>query len=319
MSNDSSPLEQDDCAAPVSLPPAEVKRYSPTRDPDSEQDIARYVEYESRERVEHAELIKTEYIAGEPYEVWDVVTEGDRWWVITNITNLYSQRHFPSLDYTLSFHVGLMMRMASRPSQIDARDPHPLDDVFRRLEQVSDALDRAIEVHDYQAIGMQLRECLLSMLPAMRGALGLSQEGPKAADFKAWSDVLVGNAHAGGSLKELRSFLKGTCEKTWNLVNWVTHYRNAGEVEASIAYQACGTLAGHISQSLAAAKKRERSVCPSCGSYNIRSHYDVRIAADDKTYYTCGLCTWNTHPDGDGRTFETSALDLLRSNRENGS
>jgi hypothetical protein len=45
---------------------------------------------------------------------WDVHTTGDRYWVITNPTNLYSQQLFPSMDYTLSFHVGVTARMVAR-------------------------------------------------------------------------------------------------------------------------------------------------------------------------------------------------------------
>ena len=98
------------------VPAEELRRYSPKRDPHSEADIARYVETEARgELVKHVEKIKEELVAGEAYEIWDVVTDKDRWWVITNLTNLYSQRHFPSLDYTISFHIGLMLRIASRP------------------------------------------------------------------------------------------------------------------------------------------------------------------------------------------------------------
>lgn len=33
-----------------------------------------------------------------------------RWWVITNPTNLYSHYEFPSADYTLSFHIGVVAR-----------------------------------------------------------------------------------------------------------------------------------------------------------------------------------------------------------------
>ena len=304
--------QQEDCTPPIAIPPEVIKRYSATRDPDSEQDIARYVEYESREHVQHVELIKTEYIAGDQYKIWDVTTNDDRWWVITNITNLYSQRIFPSLDYTISFHVGLMMRMASRPSQIDARQPHLLDSAFRQLDQVSDALDRASEVQEYQAIGMQLRECLLSMVHTFKIIANLEGEGPKQADFKAWADLAIGAAYAGGRRKELRSLLKAVAEKTWSYVNWLTHYREAGKLEAAIAYQECGTFAGHIAQTVDAAKNTIKDSCPNCGSNKVRSHYDVRIDRENKTYLTCGVCPWNTHPDGEERSFETSALELLQ-------
>src|SRR6266849_6108298 len=104
----------DECVHSHPVPPSELARYSVDRDADSEQDIARYVEIEaSGEKVQHVEKVKREIVLGDAYDVWDVTTDKDRWWVITNLTNLYSQRHFPSLDYTISFHVGLMMRLRS--------------------------------------------------------------------------------------------------------------------------------------------------------------------------------------------------------------
>src|SRR3546814_1175773 len=66
------------------------------------------------EFVQHAEKIKTERVMGTDYSVWDVHTNLNRWWVITNPTNLYSQVLMPSLDYTLSFHIGLMARVQAR-------------------------------------------------------------------------------------------------------------------------------------------------------------------------------------------------------------
>ena len=99
-----------DCTFPPDhpLPPDQLGRYSPDRDYYAEKDIADYVMMELHdETVQNVERVKAEYVMGTPYEIWDVTTDKDRWWVITNSTNLYSQRHFPSLDYTLSFHVGL--------------------------------------------------------------------------------------------------------------------------------------------------------------------------------------------------------------------
>lgn len=63
---------------------------------------------------------------GDPYEMWDVTTDQDRWWVITNPTNLYSQQHFPSLDYTLSFHIGLMARVVAARARPIGTTRHPL-------------------------------------------------------------------------------------------------------------------------------------------------------------------------------------------------
>src|SRR5205814_5612646 len=155
-------IESDGCTLPPDhpLPPDQLGRYSPVRDFYAENDIAEYVVSQARdETVQNVEHVKTEYVLGSPYEIWDVATEKDRWWVITNPTNLYSQRHFPSLDYTLSFHVGLMMRVRSRPERAGSDDPSPFDDVFRRQQQAKERLDVAAESEDYQAVGVHLREC----------------------------------------------------------------------------------------------------------------------------------------------------------------
>ncbi len=141
------------------VPALALERYSPVRDPHSERDIANYVELEAPdETVQNVEKVKQEIVLGVVYEMWDVITDKDRWWVITNLTNLYSQRHFPSLDYTLSFHIGLMMRLRSRPAGANSVAPSPFDEVFRRQEQANDRHDSAVEAEDYQAVGMQLRE-----------------------------------------------------------------------------------------------------------------------------------------------------------------
>ena len=88
--------------------------------PKEEAEIASYFECQSSKdpqgpaTVEHLELVKSEYVSGQEYKVWDVHATDGRWWVVTNPTNLYSQEHIPSLDFVLSFHVGLMARVQSR-------------------------------------------------------------------------------------------------------------------------------------------------------------------------------------------------------------
>jgi hypothetical protein len=78
------------------------------------------------ETVERLEKVASERILGRDREVWDVHTDRDRWWVITEPTNLYSQKQFPSLDVALSFHVGVIARVEEpkhappRPSKAHA-------------------------------------------------------------------------------------------------------------------------------------------------------------------------------------------------------
>jgi hypothetical protein len=79
--------------------------------PRSKKAIADYVEVQAREKVLHAEKIKTEHVMGRDHECWDVHTDKNRWWVISDPTNLYLHDLMPNLDYTLSFHVGVTTRM----------------------------------------------------------------------------------------------------------------------------------------------------------------------------------------------------------------
>jgi hypothetical protein len=296
-----TPDSQGDClehSHPV--PPSELARYGVDRDAHSESDIARYVELEaSDELVQHVEKIKQEYVAGEIYEIWEVTTDQNRWWVITNLTNLYSQKHFPSLDYTLSFHVGLMMRLRSRPNGADAAEPTPFDDVFRRQEQAKERFDRAVEPEDYQTIGMQLRECLLSLIAAIRRRVKLADETepPQDANFIAWSGILLNSLCKGDGNRELRHYLKNSAKDVWQLVNWLTHDRDANSTASSIAIHACDTVVGNLVQLLAREKTDNTDECPLCKSRNIRQHFDPAIEPDGDYYLKCGACNWTTHPE----------------------
>jgi hypothetical protein len=295
---DDSPTD-DHVFPPPALPAGDLARYSPSRDPDSERDIALYVEGQSHgeEVVQNVELVKTEIVAGQKYEIWDVVTDKDRWWVITNYTNLYSQKTFPSLDYTLSFHVGLMARLRTQFSGADPAEPSPFDEVFRRMDQADELFDRALEAHDFQAVGVQLRECLLSLLPAMRRRVTIAErvDRPKEGDFINWYSVLMDTLVGGDSNKELRHYLKHSAKDAWQLVSWLVHDRDANKTASSIAIQACGTLVGHSAQILQRSALDFTEACPVCKSRNVRSHFDPMLGDDGAYYSTCGSCRWSSH------------------------
>jgi hypothetical protein len=288
----------DDCVHSHPVPASELRSYRVDSDPHSEQDIARYVEIEVQEEVLHVEKIKQEVVLGDIYEMWDVTTEQNRWWVLTNLTHLYSQKHFPSLDYTLSFHIGLMMRLRSRPEGADANDPSPFNEVFRRQVQAKRQYDRAIEAVDYQAVGMQLRECLISLIATVRrkNEIDSGIERPQDANVKEWSNLLLDQMCRGSSNQRLRKYLKNTASQTWELVNWLTHDRDADSIAASIAIHACDTIVGHFVQLLMQDRTDNTEWCPVCASRNVRTHYDPMITPDGDYYMTCSECDWNTHP-----------------------
>ena len=295
-----TPPEDDGCVIhdhPV--PPGELDRYSVDSDPHSEMDIARYVEVEAHdETVQHVERIKREIVLGDVYDIWDVITDKDRWWVITNLTNLYSQKHFPSLDYTLSFHIGLMMRLKSRSARIDANDPSPFDEVLRRGEQAEERHDSAVEAEDYQAVGMLLRESLISLVNALRRHTEPPEdvERPQDSNFNGWTDILMNHLCGGSGNKELRQHLKNNAKETWQLVNWLTHARSANKTVSSIAIHACQTTIGHFIQVLERSRTDKTEQCPVCKSQNVRTHFDIAIPPDGDYYTSCGVCDWNNRP-----------------------
>ena len=290
----------DDCTVPSHAVPAEeLGRYGVNRDPHSEADIASYVESQARdETVKHVEKVKEEIALGDVFEIWDVTTDKDRWWVITNLTNLYSQRHFPSLDYTLSFHIGLMARIRSKPEGANSAEPSPFDEVFRRQEQAKHRYDAAVEAVDYQAVGMHLRECLISLIAALRRRVDMEEasERPQDANFIAWTELLMDALCPGNRNKELRQYLKGTARDTWQLVNWLTHDRSANKTASFIAIAGADTVVGHLIQILERSKVDRADHCPLCKSRNIRTHFDIAIGPDGDYFMTCGACEWSSHP-----------------------
>jgi hypothetical protein len=181
--------------------------------------------------IEHVEKLSSEYVLGQQYDVWDAHTSDGRWWVITNPLNLYSREQIKSMDIALSFHIGLMSRvMASRPHPSARRGAWVLE-VARRLDVAGDSLDRAREVEDFQAVGMRLRETLLTLAAKLAG-LGYQTDAGAAdlqqGNFKAWASVCGEAVAAGSSAQHLRALLKALSEKTWNYVAWLTHARSAG-------------------------------------------------------------------------------------------
>jgi hypothetical protein len=263
-------------------------------------DIAGYMEIEAPdENVQHVEKIKREIVLGDAYDIWEATTDKGRWWVITNATNLYSQKHFPSLDYTLSFHIGLMMRLRSRTDSVDGSDPSPFDEVLRRGEQASSKHDNAVEAEDYQAVGMLLRESLISLIGALRRRTEILDgvDHPEGSNFIAWAEVLTNQLCAGGTNKKLRRHIKNIAKETWQLVNWLTHARSANKTASSIAIHSCQTVIGHFIQILQRDRTDKTDECPICKSRNVRTHFDISIQPDGDYYMSCAVCEWTNHPE----------------------
>src|SRR5213596_1107058 len=87
-------------------PSLDVIKKTSLKRPDREaRAVQRYFESQSHgETVRHLEKVTSETVFGRDYDVWDVWTDSERWWVVTGPMNLYRQQDYVSMDYLLSFH-----------------------------------------------------------------------------------------------------------------------------------------------------------------------------------------------------------------------
>jgi hypothetical protein len=159
--------------------------------PDEKQAIIDYMNWQAPDlAVEFLQKVYAENVLSHQHVVWDVHTNVDRWWVITNPTNLYSQEQFPNMDLAVTFHVGLCLRVPrGQKAKLSKLPIEPLAACFRHMSESSDALASAQEVTDFQTVGVRCREALLAFTSAAQIVMpwtGGDASKPKQADFKAW-------------------------------------------------------------------------------------------------------------------------------------
>jgi hypothetical protein len=265
-------------------------------------DVTRYFEGQAPDlKVEFIQKVYAENVLGQSYEVWDVHTNKDRWWVITNPTNLYSQEHFPNMDLALTFHVGLCIRIPRSEKQKLSELPiEPFVQACRYLSEASDALGQAQEVLDYQSIGMRCREALLAFADAAQKVIpwNSADQQPKSADLRAWADHICNVTMAGDSHKERRHLFKTLLESAWAFANWLTHSKSSKwhDAEAAVA-----TTENAISLCTSAVIRHMRGVpetCPACGSHRLSPERGFRTDLPDVEWErpTCYKCDWTGEP-----------------------
>jgi hypothetical protein len=280
---------------PPPIPPSALPELVLPRNEDEVREIAEYVEWQSRatnETVLHAEKISEEYVVGRKHECWDVHTDKSQLWVITSPTNLYDKTLFPSLDYTLSFHIGVAARMMARHEPgVDALEQITMQDAWRRWEQAGEVLNEAEEAEDFQTVGMRCRECMIVMVRtlSMPAMVPVNASPPKHADVVHWAELIAGHVAHGSSAKEVRGYLKVTSKAGWELVNWLTHAQGARRADAILAHD----VTQHILAVFGTAMFRHRQGipdrCEACGSYRIGLWADE---PDVPMRPRCQVCGW---------------------------
>ena len=261
----------------------------------SKRAVSDYVEVQAPEKVLHAERVKSERILGRDHDCWDVHTDQDRYWVITSPTNLYSQEYFPSLDFTLSFHIGVTARIMgrSRGAPDDAQKAR-LTPVWRRWEQAAETLDMAEEAEDFQAVGMKCRECLIQLVRSLAKPemVPPSQDAPQRSNFIPWSELIANTVAGGVSAERVRGHLKATAKSAWELAGWLTHANGAGRHDAAFVLDATHTVLSAFGSAVIRHESESPERCPNCGSYNL----DVGFNPDLTRPYVseCEECGWQS-------------------------
>jgi hypothetical protein len=239
-----------------------------------EQDeIRAYVEDQAHKEVIHLEKAASELVGPVRHDIWDVHCATSRWWVVTNPTNLYSQEDFKSRDVVLTFHIGVSLHteyLQEREVPVVLSSAELLPGSWRRWQQAFEVYDSGDEAETFQAVGVRLRECLVSFIDetCIAELVPAGQSSPKGSDFKGWTELLANSLASGESAAKLRSYLKKMATETWEYVNWLTHAKNSRRIDAEIGLKAVEHLFGMFT----AARLRIGSTsvrCEWCGSYEV--------------------------------------------------
>lgn len=259
-------------------------------------EIRAYVEAQAHEPVVHLEKAVSEMVGPVHHDIWDVHCAASRWWVITNPTNLYTQEDFKSRDVALTFHLGLALRLSyqtEREVPVSPQVAELLPGSWRRWDQAFETYESGNEAETFQAVGVRLRECLVSFVGETRrdNLVPAGQTSPKGSDVKAWTALLADYLAAGPSSAELRSYLKKMSVETWTYVNWLTHAKNAVRLDAEIGLKAVEHLLGSFT---AATMRYSRTIgrCENCGSYQVRAGACEHCEWVDPNYQAPEIHEW---------------------------
>jgi hypothetical protein len=273
--------------------------YGFVESPDHERrQIVDYLRTQARdEMVEHAEKVASERVFEREYNVWDVHTATDRWWVVTCPTNLYNQRDFKSMDGVISFHIGLTARVLAKSARTAPSDPDPrFQRARRQWEQAADAQNEADEAEEFQAVGMRCRETLISFAQgvATDELVPAGDEHPRSGDFVHWSELIASAVAVGTSAARLRSYLRTLAKETWDYVSWLTHAKNATIIDSELAMQMTGHLLAMFELAIERKERGATERCPLCGSYRltIDEHFDEETD-DFMSVRLCEACEWS--------------------------
>ena len=269
--------------------------------PEEREHVEGYFLSQSKDaEVTFLQKVHSESVAGHRHDVWDVHASDGRWWVITNPTNLYSQTQFPNMDYAVTFHLGLCIRIPRTDKQRET-DIHvlPFAALLTGLQNLPEDVADADELADYQAIGVKSRELLLSFIGVAQDIIKWPVEKPpQRANFREWIDIIFNTLLGGKEHEARRRLLKSACNEAWTFCNWLTHTKSATWHDAEAAQ---GAVEQAIEPGVSLLLRTIRLVpeeCPKCGSPHLAPEEGRSEEEPGKILQrpACGHCGWRGLP-----------------------
>lgn len=270
-----------------------------------ERDIREYVASQtppdSEDEVTLVQKVGRRRLAGRSHELYDVwMSSGQRWWVITDMTNLYSQDDFKSLDQVFTYHLGLNLILHERFNvQPDEEQVQHVGKPWRRYAGAVDAMVAAAEAEDFQAVGIRCREALLALVRENMNAdwVHVQGERPQVANAKAWFGIFANSLTANS---KPRAYLKALAEKAWDLTVWLQHYVDASELDAEVVLGATQQLLRTFTLLRVRHDQPVEERCPDCDSYQVMEESSELIERDGHfgtlLHDECASCGWKSEP-----------------------
>lgn len=273
------------------------------------EDVVQYVENQCKDGCKVLSAKPEQHFneMDEEVRVWNVKTDLEgALWVVEGDTmpmNFYSQEaYYFSADEVYSFHIGLMERMYKASSEYKPEnfvEAITLDNgiapqLFRKLKNIATLIDSAIEIEDFQAIGVQCREILIELGNSIYFAeMAGHGEQPKASDFKRKTELFIQFYLIGSENSDYRSIIRKLTESTWDYACKITHSSSTTFYEASTCVTLCTSLVGvyeNIRQKVFDPISQYK--CNSCKSKKLKPIDDV--TTDDgiviKWFLQCEEC-----------------------------
>lgn len=237
---------------------------------EERESVENYFLWQSPEAtISFVQKVYSETIAGHRHDVWDIHSSDGRWWIITNPTNLYSQTQFPNMDYAVTFHLGLCVRIPRTNDEDELIEScfSPFSLVLNELHTLPDSLGQAKSLSDYQGIGVKCRELLLSFVGAAQDAINWPVDTPpQRANFRAWIDIIFDTVLGGQAQQERRRLFKSLFNEAWTFTNWLTHTKSATWHDAEAAQTTVDHAIGFGTSVLLRVIRLVPEQCPKCGS-----------------------------------------------------